>query len=102
MAVIGLLLIIVGAGAAGFAFLGGGEPATVTWHNLTVTTTALGVFAAGALALLAFEAGVVAVRQGSTRGLKRRRELTRLRRAVAEHDARPAEGKTAQESQPAT
>jgi len=102
MAFIGLLLILAGAGAAGFAFLGGGEPATVTWHNLTVTTTALGVFATGALALLSLEAGVAAVRQGSSRGLKRRRELIRLRRAVAEHDARRAEAKTAQESQPAT
>ena len=100
MAVIGFLLVIAGAGAAGFAILGGGEPATVTWHNLTVTTTSMGVFAAGALALLALEAGLLTVRQGSSRGLKRRRELTRLRRAMAEHDARREQAQNARESQP--
>jgi len=84
--VIGILLILLAAVITVFALLGGGDPASLSWHGVTVSSTALGVFLTGALTLLVFEAGLVAAGRGSSRHVARRRELDRLRRAVAGSD----------------
>lgn len=86
MLVIGILLILIAAALTVFALLGGGDPASLSWHGVTVSSTALGVFLTGALTLLIFEAGLVAAGRGSSRGVARRRELARLRRAVTGSD----------------
>jgi hypothetical protein len=85
--VIGVLLILVAAAITVFALLGGGDPASLSWHGVTVSSTALGVFLTGALTLLIFELGLVAAGRGSSRGVARRRELARLRRTAAPSDA---------------
>jgi len=69
-----------------FALLGGGDPASLSWHGVTLSSTALGIFLTGALTLLTFEVGLVVAGRGSSRGMARRRELARLRRAVAGSD----------------
>ena len=86
MLVIGILLILLAAAITVFALLGGGDPASLSWHGVTLSSTALGIFLTGALTLLTFEVGLVVAGRGSSRGMARRRELARLRRAVAGSD----------------
>jgi len=84
--VIGVLLILLAAGVTVFALLGGGDPASLSWHGVTVSSTALGVFLTGALTLLIFEIGLAVAGRGSSRSVARRRELARLRNAATTPD----------------
>ena len=102
MLVIGVLLILVAAVVTVFALLGGGDPASLSWHGVRVDTTALGVFLSGALTLLIFEVGLVAAGRGSSRGVARRRELARLRRASGTQGAAANGGNAAAAGEDAT
>ncbi len=93
MAVLGLILVLVGLGLGGFVVAGAmpGEPGSdvsFSLFGLTVETSAVVVFALGAVTLLLLELGVLALRSGARKASRRRRELQRLRRVESEVQSR--------------
>ncbi len=98
MVVLGLILILLGVLVGGYTVMGGlpseqGTDVSLSFLGLTVQTSAVVVFALGALTLLLLELGVLAMRSGARKSSKRRAELQRLRRVEAEVASRQsAEG----------
>ncbi len=95
MIVIGIILVLLGLVIGAFVVAGslpGGTGTDVSFSlfGLTVETSAVVVFALGALTLLLLELGVLALRFGARKSSKRRAELQRLRRVEAEVQSRQA------------
>lgn len=93
MLVLGLILILVGLAVGGYTVAAGlpsqqGTDVSLSLLGLTVQTSAVVVFALGALTLLLLELGVLALRSGARKSARRRAELQRLRRVEAEVQAR--------------
>ena len=89
MVVLGLILILLGLLVGGYTVMGGlpgeaGTDVSLSFLGLNVQTSAVVVFALGALTLLLIELGVMAMRSGARKSAKRRAELQRLRRVEAE------------------
>lgn len=81
-----LLLVLVAAVVVFIAVAGAGEPVLLTWDalNLRWEPTALLVFAAGAVTVVALGLALALLRSGARRSSDKRRELKRLRRAEQE------------------
>jgi hypothetical protein len=95
MVVLGIVLLLLGLAVGGYVVAGGlpvSERTEVAFSllGLEVQTSAIVVFALGALTLLLLELGVLALRSGARASSKRRAELQRLRRVEAEVQARQA------------
>ena len=93
MVVLGLILILLAVLLGGYTVMGGlppqgGTDVTLSFLGLTVQTSAVVVFALGALTLLLVELGVLAMRSGTRTSSRRRAELHRLRRVEAEVQTR--------------
>ncbi|MFC3689573.1 hypothetical protein [Aquipuribacter hungaricus] len=93
MVVLGLILILLGVLVGAYTVLGGlpgqqGTDVTLSFLGLSVQTSAVVVFALGALTLLLLELGVLAMRSGARKSARRRAELQRLRRVEAEVQTR--------------
>lgn len=88
MLVLGLLLIVAAAVVAVGAIYDAGEEATVEILGQVITTTAAGVFVAGALTMLMFLVGVWALMSSMSRARRKRSERkeakARQRESVAE------------------
>jgi hypothetical protein len=88
MVVLGLVLLLAAAALVVLLVTAGASP-DVVMHLLggqQLTTAPIWIFAAGAVALLLAELGLLLVARGTRRAAGRRREIRRLREA-----ARPAE-----------
>lgn len=95
MVVLGIVLLLLGLAVGGYVVAGGlpvSDRTEVAFSllGLEVQTSAIVVFALGALTLLLLELGVLALRSGARASSKRRAELQRLRRVEAEVQARQA------------
>ena len=93
MVVLGLILILLGVLIGGYTVVGGlpsqeGTDVSLSFLGLNVQTSAVVVFALGALTLLLVELGVLAMRSGARKSTRRRAELQRLRRVEAEVQTR--------------
>lgn len=93
MVVLGLILILLGLVIGGYTVMAGlptqaGADVSLSFLGLNVETSAVVVFALGALTLLLIELGVLAMRSGARKSAKRRAELQRLRRVEAEVQSR--------------
>ena len=93
MVVLGLILVLLGLLIGGYTVMGGlpsqaGSDVSLSFLGLNVQTSAVVVFALGALTLLLLELGVLAMRSGARKSAKRRSELQRLRRVEAEIQSR--------------
>lgn len=88
MLVLGLLLIVAAAVVAVGAIFDAGEEATVEILGQVITTTAAGVFVAGALTMLMFLVGVWALMSSMSRARRKRSERkeakSRQRESVAQ------------------
>jgi len=93
MAVLGLILILLGVLVGGYTVMGGlpsqeGTDVSLSFLGVNVQTSAVVVFALGALTLLLVELGVLAMRSGARKSARRRAELQRLRRVETEVQTR--------------
>lgn len=95
MLVLGLLLIVAAALVAVGAIYDAGEEATVEIFGQVITTTAAGVFVAGAVTMLMFLVGVWALMSSMSRARRKRSERkdakTRQRESVAQLEEERAE-----------
>ena len=95
MIVLGILLLLLGLAIAVFVLLSGVPPTAeselaLELFGLRVETSAVVMFALGALSLLLLELGILAARSGARKSAKRRSELQRLRRVEQEVQTRQA------------
>lgn len=104
MLALGILLIVVAVAVIIAVLLGANSgPVTFDMQVFEVETTPIGVFALGALTLLVLMFGLMAIRLGTRKGLKHRRdrkELDKVHRGEghagdsAARGAHPAAGET--------
>lgn len=95
MVVLGIILLLLGLFVAAYVLLAGLPPEGATLvslelFGLRVETSAVVVFALGAITLLLIQLGLLALRAGTRKSVKRRSELQRLRRVEAEVESRQA------------
>lgn len=93
MIVLGIILLLIGLAIAAFVLLSGLPPTSPNEVSLEllgvrVDTSAVLVFALGALTLLLLELGLVALRAGARKAARRRSEMQRLRRVESEVQTR--------------
>jgi hypothetical protein len=92
---LGLILILLAAGATVFAVVASGTVSTaiqLTGFGVTISATPLALFIAGALSVVMFAIGFALVTRGTRRTTKKRQELKRLRKDQATTETRPAQG----------
>jgi membrane protein implicated in regulation of membrane protease activity len=90
---LGLILILLAAGATVFAVVASGTVSTaiqLTGFGVTISATPLALFIAGALSVVMFAIGFALVTRGTRRTTKKRQELKRLRKDQATTETRPA------------
>lgn len=95
MIVLGVILLLLGLAIAVFVLASGVPPTAesevaLELFGLRVETSAVVIFALGALTLLLLELGILAARSGARKSAKRRAELQRLRRVEQEVQTRQA------------
>lgn len=84
MSLLALLLIAAAAVFATAVVYDGGEPATLNLFGWSFTTTTLGVFIAGAAAMLAVVLGLLMLKSSAARARKRRVQTKSLKQNLAE------------------
>jgi hypothetical protein len=88
MLVLGIVLVLLAAGALLAALFGGRDDAAdLDLGVLSVETTTMGVFLIGAATLLVFVIGLELIRSGTRRANRRRKERKELGRRSEKHDA---------------
>ena len=96
MLVLGIILVILAAGALLAALFGGRDDAAdLDLGVLSVETTTMGVFLIGAATLLIFVIGLELIRSGTRRANRHRKERKQLSRRSDKREDHPSGGSDA-------
>ncbi len=95
MLVLGIILVLLAAGALLAALLGGRDDAAeLDLGVFSIETTTMGVFLIGAATLLVFVIGLELIRSGTRRANRRRKDKKELGRLSQKYESRDRDGRS--------